>query len=177
MPVVLHRSGLVRVLALCAMLGGGAAHAQFANRSIGFSVGYIKLNDNIIQQAFPVGLMGTAYLEDGWEATIRAHIMIVTLQLTGVQAFAADGGLGIRYLFLQEQFRPYVGLELSYFQLIGDAAGGLLNYVGASPGIGADFMIGPQFSIGPRAQVNVYWMINRSLNVAYQATVELGFYF
>jgi len=94
-----------------------------------------------------------------------------------VQAFAADGGLGIRYLFLQEQFRPYVGLELSYFQLIGDAAGGLLNYVGASPGIGADFMIGPQFSIGPRAQVNVYWMINRSLNVAYQATVELGFYF
>lgn len=177
MPVIRRWSGLGRVLALCAMLGGGAAHAQFANRSVGFSLGYLQLNDNIINRGFPVGLMGTAYLEDGWEATVRVHGFIVTLQLTGLQAFAVDGGLGIRYLFLQEQFRPYVGLELSYFQLLGDAAGGLLNYVGASPAVGFDFMLGPQLSLGPRAQVNVYWMLNRNLNVAYEATVELGFYF
>jgi outer membrane protein len=177
MPVARHWNGLARALALCAMLGGGAAHAQFANRAIGFSVGYLQLNDNIINRAFPVGLMGTAYLEDGWEATVRVHGLIVTLQLTGLQAFAVDGGLGIRYLFLQEQFRPYAGLELSYFQLLGDAAGGLLNYVGVSPAVGFDLMLGPQVSVGPRGQVNVYWMINRTLNIAYQATVELGFHF
>jgi outer membrane protein len=176
MPVVRHGNGLARVLALCAMIGGGAAHAQFANRAVGFTVGYLQLNDNIINRAVPVGLMGTVYLEDGWEATGRVHGLIVTL-LNGLQAFAVDGGLGVRYLFLQEQFRPYVGVEISYFQLLGDGAGALLNYVGASPAAGFDFMIGPQFSIGPRAQVNVFWMLNRSLNVAYSATAEAAFYF
>ncbi|HYV45668.1 MAG TPA: hypothetical protein VFA20_12450 [Myxococcaceae bacterium] len=175
MPVI-RQWGLARILALCAMLGGGAAHAQFANRSLGFSVGYIQLNDNIINRGVPFGLMGTAYLEDGWEATIHVHALIVTLQLTGLQYFAVDGGLGLRYLFLQEQFRPYVGLDLSYFQLLSDAAGGLLNYVGVSPALGFDVMLGSQISLGPRAQANVYWMLNRNLNVAWEATLELGFH-
>jgi len=177
MPVVRQWRGLARVLALCAMVGGGAAHAQFANRSLGFSVGYIQLSDNIVNRAFPVGVMGTLYLEDGWEATIHLHGLVVTLAINnGLQSWAVDGGIGLRYLFLQEQVRPYVGLDLSYFQLLGDAAGGLLNYVGASPVLGADFMIGPQLSVGPRAQVNVYWMLNRNVNLAYQATVEVGFH-
>jgi len=175
MPVVRQWGGLVRILALCAMLGGGAAHAQFANHSLGFSAGYLQLNDNIVGRCFPFGLMGTLYLEDGWEATIHVHGLIVTLQLTGLQTWAIEGGPGIRYLFLQEQFRPYVGLDPTYFQLLGDAAGGL-NYVGLSPSLGFDVMLGSQMSLGPRAQVNVYWMLNRNLNVAWQATLELGFY-
>jgi outer membrane protein W len=97
--------------------------------------------------------------------------------LTNTQAFAASGGFGVRYLFLQEQFRPYVGAEISYFQLLGDSGGGLLNYVGASPAAGFDVMLGSQLSVGPRAQVNMYWMLNRNLNFAYELTVEVAAYF
>ncbi|HEY8210107.1 MAG TPA: hypothetical protein VIG99_21625 [Myxococcaceae bacterium] len=178
MTDVFRWSGRARVLALCAMLCGGAAHAQFANRSIGFSAGYIQLNDNILNRGFPFGLMGTYYLEDGLELTLRVHGLIVTVAVANnVQAFAASGGFGVRYLFLQEQFRPYVGAEISYFQLIGGGGGDLLNYVGASPAAGFDVMLGPQFSLGPRAQVNLYWMINRNLNTAWEVTVEAAAYF
>src|SRR3954467_6214482 len=98
MPDVLRWSGRARALALCAMLCGGAAHAQFANQSIGFSVGYIQLNDNILGRGFPFGLMGTLYLADGLEATVRLHGLIVTVGIANnTQAFAASGGFGIRY--------------------------------------------------------------------------------
>lgn len=177
MPDVLRWSGRARALALCAMLCSGAAHAQFANRSIGFSAGYIQLNDNILNRGFPFGLMGTYYLEDGLELTARVHGLIVTVLLTNTQSFAASGGFGLRYLFLQEQFRPYVGVEISYFQLIGQGGGELLNYVGAAPAAGFDLMLGSQFSLGPRGQVNLFWMLNRNLNFAYEVTVEAAAYF
>lgn len=177
MPDVLQWrwGGRSRALAVVLLMGAGAAHAQFANRSIGFSGGYIRLNDNILNQAIPVGLLGTLYLEDGLELTARVHGLIVTLALTGTQAFAASGGLGVRYLFLQETFRPYLGIELSYFQAFFENGG--LNYVGASPAVGFDVMFGPQFSFGPRAQVNVYWMLNRSVNAAWEVTGEFAAYF
>jgi outer membrane protein len=175
MPEVLRWAGRARMLAVVWLVTAGAAHAQFANRSIGFSGGYIRLNDSILRQAIPFGLTGSYYLEDGLELTARVHGMIVTLALDGTQAFAADGGLGIRYLFLQETFRPYVGLELSYFQAF--FTNGILNYVGASPAAGFDVMFGPQFSLGPRAQLNLYWMLNRSLNVAWEVTGVFSAYF
>jgi len=180
MPDVLQWrwGGRSRALAVVLLVMAGAAHAQFANRSIGFSGGYIRLNDNIINQGIPLGLMGTYYLEDGLELTLRVHGLIVTVAVANnIQAFAASGGFGVRYLFLQEQFRPYVGAEISYFQLLGGGGGDLLNYVGASPAAGFDFMLGPQFSLGPRAQVNLYWMINRNLNAAWEVTVEAAAYF
>jgi outer membrane protein len=178
MPDVLQWrwGGKARALAVALALVSGAAHAQFANRSIGFSGGYIRLNDNILNQAIPFGLLGTYYLEDGLEVTARVHGMIVTLALNGTQAFAAGGGLGIRYLFLQENFRPYVGAEMSYFQAFFEQNGGL-NYVGVSPAAGFDVMFGSQFSLGPRAQVNIYWMLNRSINVAWEVTGEFAAYF
>ena len=164
-----------RSLAVAGLLASGAAKAQFANRSIGFSAGYIRLNEPVISWAIPLGLMGTYYLEDGLELTARVHGLIVTLQTTGQQAFAASGGLGIRYLFLQEQFRPYVGLELSYFQAF--LQNGELNYVGGSPAAGFEVMLGPQLSVGPRGQMNFYWMLNKSLVVGYEVTMDLAAYF
>ena len=167
--------GRARALAVALLVVSGAAHAQFANRSIGFSGGYIQLNDNILNRAIPLGLMGTYYLEDGLELTARVHGLIVTLVLDGTQAFAASGGFGIRYLFLQEQFRPYVGIEMSYFQAF--LRNDNLIYVGASPAAGFDLMFGSQWSFGPRAQVNVYWMLNRSINAAWELTGEFAAYF
>lgn len=164
-----------RWLVVVLLVMSGAARAQFANRSIGFSTGYMQLNDNVLTRAFPFGLMGTYYLEDGLELTARVHGLIITLALDGTQSFAASGGLGVRYLFLQEQFRPYVGVELSYFQAFFQSGG--LNYVGASPAAGFDVMFGPQLSFGPRAQVNVYWMLNKSINAAFEVTGELAAYF
>jgi outer membrane protein len=161
--------GRARALALVLAALSGAAHAQFANRSIGFSGGYIQLNEPVIDRAVPLGLMGSLYLEDGWETTVRVHAMIVTLNGNGPQAFAANGGVGIRYLFLQELFRPYAGLELSYFQAFLESGG--IIYVGASPAVGFDVMLGDQISLGPRGQVNFYWMINKSLNTAFEITL------
>jgi len=163
-----------RSLAVAGLLASGAARAQFANRSIGFSGGYIQLNEPVISWAVPLGLMGTYYLEDGLELTARVHGLIVTLQTTGQQAFAASGGMGVRYLFLQELFRPYVGLELSYFQAFLQNP---LNYAGASPAAGFEVMLGPQLSVGPRGQMNFYWMLNRSLVVGFEVTVDLAAYF
>ncbi|HVE83351.1 MAG TPA: hypothetical protein VND93_10910 [Myxococcales bacterium] len=164
-----------RWLAAACLLFASGAHAQFANRSIGFSGGYIQLNDSIVERGIPLGLFGSYYVEDGLEVVARLHGMIVTLHTTGTQAFAADGGLGVRYLFLQEQFRPYVGLELSYFQAFFENGG--INYVGASPVAGFDVMLGSQLSVGPRGQVNVYWMLNRSVNAAFEVTLEVAAYF
>lgn len=164
------------LLGLMAFLAAGQASAQFANRSLGFTGGYMSLTEPVLNRGIPLGVLATFYMDDGWELTFRAHGLIITLQTSGTQTFAFDGGAGVRKLFLQESFRPYVGAELSYLQVF-LPGGGVINYAAAAPAVGFDYMIGSQLSVGPRGQFNVYWMLNRSLAFAWAVTLEVAAYY
>jgi outer membrane protein len=166
----------VALLGVMAFLAAGQVRAQFANRSLGFSGGYMSLTEPTLDRGIPLGLMATFYMDDGWEMTFRAHGLIVTLATGGTQTFAVDGGAGIRKLFLQESFRPYLGAELSYLQVF-LPGGGAINYAAASPAVGFDYMLGSQLSVGPRGQFNVYWFLNRSLAFAWALTLEVAAYY
>jgi outer membrane protein len=171
-----RRGGRLALVGLAALLAAGPASAQFANRSLGFTAGYMSLTEPTLDRGFPLGVLATFYMDDGWELTFRAHGLIVTLLTSGTQTFAFDGGAGIRKLFLQESFRPYVAGELSYLQVF-MPGGGIINYAAVAPAVGFDYMLGSEISVGPRGQLNVYWMLNRSLAFAWAVTLEVAAYY
>src|SRR4051812_28347235 len=93
------------------------AQAQYANRSLGVGVqATASINNNAL---WGLTLDGSLYIENGFEVFLRVPILIADTA-TGAgtpsgrgQIFGTGGSLGVRYLFLEEHVRPYVGLQLS----------------------------------------------------------------
>jgi outer membrane protein len=152
---------LVLALALSA-----TAHAQFANRSIWFSVGFMDLGDNAelrLDYAYPIGVGSSLYIEGGFEATADFQLMIVTL-LGGLQTVAIAPAVGIRYLFSEEMIRPYAEVDISYLHVFSQPDA--INFVGLGPKLGIDFFLSDSVSLGVRGQYNLYVMLNRPLQTS-----------
>src|SRR4051794_29025787 len=108
------------VVALC--LFASPVRAQFANHSIGLSFGYMKLssvsqspegNAPALDWGLPIGLYGTSYLGDGWDLTYHVlQAMVLTDKVLGRQYLGIAPSFGGRYLFSEEFFRPYLGVDL-----------------------------------------------------------------
>lgn len=149
--------------ALAVLAVAGEAHAQFANRSIGLQAGYLGLNNvagNELDFGIPIGLDGSLYIENGFEVVGGAGIMVVHDGILHQNILALDGpSLGIRYLFLQETVRPYLGLDLSYLHLFG-AAVATADFVGLAPNGGLDFFVTDSVSVGFRIRFNLYISLN-----------------
>lgn len=149
-----------------AALFSTAAQAQFANRSLGLSVGYLKLNaDDGIDHAIPVGLGATAYIENGFELVGHFDFMVlnqptvVNQQLSTMNVVGIAPTLGFQYLFAEEEIRPYVGLGLSFLHIFSSNTD-TANYFGLGPNAGVDFMVSESMSVGVRAQYNLYLALN-----------------
>src|SRR5688500_9880773 len=106
---LMHRFsvGLWLGVLLCA----GTAQAQFANRSLGLSVGYLSLenSDAGVDSGVPIGIDASLYIENGFDLTANFQVMILN-QLDS-QVVGVAPATGIRYLFSEESFRPYAGAD------------------------------------------------------------------
>ena len=113
MPADMRKTfgGWVAVLGL---LVAGSAHAQFANRSLGGGLGFVKLlggsslgGSTGVDFAIPLTLEGSLYIDSGFDIYLRIPVML-TESPTGAatasgrgQVYGSGGSLGVRYLLLE----------------------------------------------------------------------------
>ncbi|MGA9521016.1 MAG: hypothetical protein WBV82_06105 [Myxococcaceae bacterium] len=151
-----------------ALLGAGEAHAQFDNRSLRVTLGYMGLagTDKVpVERGVPLGLGYTGYIEAGWEWTFDVQVMLLTRSTDGYQFIGAAGGPGIRYLFMQEELRPWVGADISYLHLFADFE--VANLVGLGPKVGLDYFVADTVSLGLVGQSNFYFALNDRVQTSF----------
>ena len=158
----MRRSAPLWVLALLFLAAPITAHAQFANRSVNVTLGYMDLNYPAVSDGFPLGIGYSGYIDAGFEWTVAAQFMILRNEVAQRQMVGAAGGPGIRYLFLEESLRPYVGGELTYLHVFDPEV--TFQRVGIGPYAGVDYFLTDSFSMGVRGQVNLYLMLNEEVN-------------
>ncbi len=171
------RSFLSTLGLLAALLLATPAHAQFANRSLGLELGYLNFNNTEgLGSTFFLGLDASLYIENGFEVVSLTKLMFPYDPISQTRVLGLAPSLGVRYLFLEEAFRPYVGADLSYLHVFrgsGDSTGddsASSNYVGLGPNVGIEYFVADSISIGVRGQLNFYF----SLNQATQTTLMLS---
>ncbi|MBL9037854.1 MAG: hypothetical protein JNG84_04995 [Archangium sp.] len=173
------------------MLASSAwASASFANRSLGVSVSGFKLvsDSELIDWGVPISIEGGYYLDNGFEAFVRASFMFA-YQRAFVQAngeggivIAGGGQVGLRYLFSEESLRPYVDLHFAGFYVSRDAT---LQGTGVAPNglwgpgvsVGLDYFVGDSISIGGRAYVDLFIALNTPLRWALGGGLNVATYF
>jgi outer membrane protein len=134
------------------------AHAQFANRSIGLSTGYMRLDMDNLDWGVPVGIDASVYIENHFDLVFHLSGMLLNDPVLGRQFVGIYGATGVRYLFNEETLRPYAGLDLGYFQTFARDPG--VNLVGLTPNLGLEWMAGDTWSLGVRGQFTGYWFLN-----------------
>lgn len=157
---------------------------NFANRSIGLSVSVQKLLGPSIfgvDLVVPIALEGGMYLENGFEIYLRPQFFI-TQVLTGAKladgtvgpgiVVGGGGQFGVRYLFLEESIRPYVGLHLAV--LILGTAPSILGAPGVGANVGCDFFVSDSVSLGVRVPVDLYLRFNVSGSQSVVPNVGIG---
>ena len=159
-----------------ALLGASPAHAQFANRSLGLSLGYMDFNrTGGLDGGFFLGFDASYYIESGFDLVSLTKLSFPRDPGTGKRVVGLAPSVGIRYLFLEESFRPYVGTDISYlFVFKSDATP---QYVGLGPNLGFDYFITDTVSLGLRGQYNFYIALNEKTQSSLTFSVGAAAYF
>lgn len=161
-----------------------AGTGSFANRSLGLSVGGFKFmgENELIDWGLPASLEGGYYLGDGFDLYLRVPLMLL-YQKFGVTAangpgliFATGGQFGLRYLFLEEDLRPYVNLHLAGLYFFRDQALGNFLF-GPGGGAGLDYFVGESVSIGARGYFDLFINLNQPLRFAIGGQAYVTTYF
>lgn len=156
-------------LGLLAAVPAQAGTGSFANRSLGLSVGGFKFlgEESGVDWGLPISLEGGYYLGDGFDLYLRVPLMLL-YQKVGVTAgggpgliFATGGQFGVRYLFLEEDIRPYVNLHMAGLYFFRDQALGNF-YFGVGAGAGVDYFVGESVSIGARGYFDMFINLNQA---------------
>ncbi len=185
------RQTLVFAGLLAVLLAGNEAHAQFQNKSIGLSVGFVDLlSQNAaagapIQWALPFGVTFTYYMENHFDLVFEMDGIIAHTSATNDPNIWGLNvtPIGVRYLFMEDTFRPYLGIDASYLhffsndtnpQVIGSS--GSSNYIGVGPNGGFDYFIADNLSLGIKARINVYLTLN-AVDASFDATARIATYF
>ncbi len=142
------------------------ASASFANRSLGLGVSAMKLlGDSIhIDWAVPIALEGGLYVGEGFEIFLRPQFFIVNTTIgantaSGAGTILGGGGhAGVRYLFLEESIRPYVGIQIAVIALARQPTVDV--YPGAGIQAGIDFFVADSISLGARGYFDAYVVLN-----------------
>lgn len=143
------------------------ASASFANRSLGLSVSGIKLLGDSpgVNWVVPIALEGGLYIDSGFEVYLRPQFFIADTLVgaptpTGMGLIIGGGGqLGVRYLFLEESIRPYVGVHLA--ALVLNRTPQAVAFPGVGAQFGCDFFVGESVSLGIRGIVDLFIELNR----------------
>jgi outer membrane protein len=160
-----------------ALLVSGEARAQLANHSVRFSIGYLDLKNtgSSMDWGVPIGLGYTGYIASHWEWSMDAQMMILTEPIANRQVIGAAGGPGLRYVFMEEQLRPYIGVDLDYLHIFD--LPGTSNWVGMGPRVGFDYFVTDSLSLGLAGQSNLYWMLNAPLQTSVALNGSLSAWF
>ncbi len=147
----------------CLLLTPTAARAQFATRSVGIGGQATTSINNAAQWA--ITLEGSVYIESGFDVYLRIPVMLTetpvgaSTQSGAGQVLGSGGNLGVRYLFLEEQIRPYVGLHLSALVLFTQP---LVNgFAGLGATVGTDFFVTDFLAIGVRGTYDIFIDLNK----------------
>lgn len=149
-------------LVTLAVLSSSAAHAQFSNTQLGVG----PLINSVIGQGPQYGgfVEVDRYLESGFEVFARAPVLIVETssgadtQSGRGRVFGTGLSLGTRYLFLQEAWRPWVGVQLSGSVLITTPK--VSWFLGAGASAGLDWVFDDSLSLGVRASYDAFIDLN-----------------
>jgi outer membrane protein len=161
---------------VAALLGATPAQAQFANRSLGLSLGYMKFNrTGTLEGGYFVGLDASYYIESGFDLVSLTKLTFPRDPSTGKRVVGLAPSVGIRYLFMEETFRPYVGTDISYLFIFKPEA--TTQFVGLGPNLGFDFFITDSLSLGLRGQYNIYVALNDELRTSLTGSVGAAAYF
>ena len=94
------------------------AHAQFANRSLGLSAGYMNFNNTAsLNSTVFLGFDASLYIENGFEVVSLTKIAFPFDPISERRVVGLAPSLGVRYLFMEESIRPYIGADLSYLHV------------------------------------------------------------
>ena len=148
-------------LALAAgVTGASTARAQFANHSIGLTAGYLDYSfagtPTGLQGGVDLGLDYSLFFEGGFDLYARSLFGIYVDGATKNVSVPIGGGLGVRYLILQEYFQPYVGVAFNFAYFTFDTPDFGSFLFGFAPYIGAQYYINQSFSIG----MNIEYQLN-----------------
>ncbi|MCP3141400.1 porin family protein [Pyxidicoccus xibeiensis] len=159
-----------------ALLGATPAQAQFANRSLGLSLGYMDFHRTSgLDEAFFLGIDASLYIESGFEIVSLSKIAIpkdTTADDERVVVLAPS--IGVRYLFSEESIRPYVGTDISYLAVFKES---INNLVGIGPNVGVDFFVSDSVSLGLRGQYNFYLALNEDVQTSLSLSAGVAAYF
>lgn len=176
------------VLALVATLHAAPAQAQYRNQGVRFAAGWLGLgtwdrvlNDgkaaqqqppepgwNLYDQPSAGAGYFTAIGYDLWfdfQAVIGAWTTVLDQSDKATPVITLMTSVGLRYNFLSERVRPFLGAYLQYFQLIALPSAGSIAPV---PGNG--FLGNSPFFVGLQPTGGVEWIFGDEVSVA----AELG---
>ena len=175
------------LLAMLGMLATSEAHAQFANRSLGAGLGFIKLLGDSsapgatgVDFAVPLTLEGSMYLENGFD--LYLHVPLLLLQVSSGAFTASGAGLvmgtgghaGVRFLFSEETLRPYVGIELAGFYLFTKQP---IWFIGPGVVLGLEYFVADTVAIGARGFFDLFIELNFSPRPSFGGGLSVAFYF
>jgi outer membrane protein len=162
------------------------ASASFANRSIGVDFSGFKFAGEAPSNygLVPIALQGGIYIDSGFEVFLRAQLALF-YQRTGVGSsngagfvWGGGGDLGARYLFLEENIRPYVEVHLAIIGIgLSDTATTPSVYVGPGLGVGVDVFVADSISIGPRGFFDFFLNLRAAPLFAFGAGFNVVTYF
>lgn len=161
---------------LLGVLWAPAAQAQFANRSLGLSVGYIDLDNTVqIDSGIPIAFDASLYIEGGFDFVVSVPLMILREPVTGRQVIGTAPSTGFRYLFSEETVRPYVQADLSYLHVFRPEF--TSNFVGIGPAAGIDVFVADTVSIGAKGMLTFYLALNEPVQQSFGAMFGAKTYF
>ncbi|MBJ6763129.1 hypothetical protein JGU66_20365 [Myxococcaceae bacterium JPH2] len=169
------RTFFFSVAVVAALLGATPARAQFANHSIGVSLGYMDFKRTAGLEGTPfLGIDASLYIESGFELVSLTKIMFPRSVADDKRVVGLAPSLGIRYLFMEESIRPYVGSDISYLVVLKNTTS---NFVGIGPNVGVDYFVSDTVSMGIRAQYNFYIALNEKTQKSLTASAGVAAYF
>lgn len=159
-----------------ALLGSAPAHAQFDNNSLGLSLGYMDFNRTAgLEGGVFVGLDASLYIENGFDLVTLTKITFPKDPATGKRIIGVAPSLGIRYLFMEESFRPFAGTDISYLLIFRATSTG--QYVGLGPNVGFEYFVSDSVSLGLRGQYNFYIALNEKTQTSLTFGATAAAYF
>lgn len=159
-----------------ALLVATPAQAQFANRSIGLSLGYMNFNGTAsLSSTGFIGFDASLYIESGFEVVSLTKLAFPMDPISGRRVIGLAPSLGIRYLFIEDTFRPYVGADLSYLHIFKPQANS--SYFGLGPNAGLEYFVSDSISLGARVQFNFYLSLEERLQTSLIGSLGSSVYF
>jgi outer membrane protein len=170
------RSFLYTLGILVVLCAARPAQAQFANRGMGLSAGYMNFNRTAgLDGGAFIGFDASLYIEGGFEVVSLTKITFPMDPSSGQRVIGVAPSLGVRYLFLEESIRPYLGTDISYLHVFKPQVAA--QYAGFGPNAGVDFFVADSISLGLRAQYNVYLSLNDPIQTSLTLSSGVAVYY